>query len=448
MAVGRNDPCPCGSGKKYKKCCMKKDAAARAERKGPEAGASLPPDRREDENASWANFQSQTHEGQVGVFMDSLENRELVEDGAAFEMLAAIVRAAMQRKEWDRAAAFIAALRERQPEVYEADAPTYLHWLAAVAIAAEDQDSLLVHARELGEKADKDVDVTHNAIRLLAYHGQLAALLELMRPAWPKMQEAPGLMGWVVPEFAAMLRWCETFHYIECTPSPDPADPELLRRIEFDADFDTSRLAPHFEALMGKHTRVWTLADFPVRRRRTRDGDEDEGWQLTPAGRENLRTLLLQFVGHARRTGVPYTRADLAADHLYDYIVDRLSGGLKPRESMLQAALRKAQGRPRPEYELRLPENLLCPDRETFERYLAGLLGFMNAQYHSAAAAAELLPAWLACLEEQGLLDPRLRDATLATMRGLNGQLADLCDRHCLDPLLGPSLRAAIPGEA
>jgi preprotein translocase subunit SecA len=23
--VGRNDPCPCGSGKKYKQCCMKKD---------------------------------------------------------------------------------------------------------------------------------------------------------------------------------------------------------------------------------------------------------------------------------------------------------------------------------------------------------------------------------------------------------------------------------------
>ena len=23
--VGRNDPCPCGSGKKYKKCCLKSD---------------------------------------------------------------------------------------------------------------------------------------------------------------------------------------------------------------------------------------------------------------------------------------------------------------------------------------------------------------------------------------------------------------------------------------
>jgi tetratricopeptide (TPR) repeat protein len=29
--VGRNDPCPCGSGKKYKRCCLEKDeAAARA----------------------------------------------------------------------------------------------------------------------------------------------------------------------------------------------------------------------------------------------------------------------------------------------------------------------------------------------------------------------------------------------------------------------------------
>jgi hypothetical protein len=30
--VGRNDPCPCGSGKKYKHCCMARDRAAQAER--------------------------------------------------------------------------------------------------------------------------------------------------------------------------------------------------------------------------------------------------------------------------------------------------------------------------------------------------------------------------------------------------------------------------------
>ncbi|WIG97910.1 SEC-C metal-binding domain-containing protein [Myxococcus sp. SDU36] len=28
MKPGRNDPCSCGSGEKYKRCCMAKDAAA------------------------------------------------------------------------------------------------------------------------------------------------------------------------------------------------------------------------------------------------------------------------------------------------------------------------------------------------------------------------------------------------------------------------------------
>ncbi|MEE9287487.1 MAG: SEC-C metal-binding domain-containing protein, partial [Gammaproteobacteria bacterium] len=26
MHIGRNDPCPCGSGRKYKKCCLGKNA--------------------------------------------------------------------------------------------------------------------------------------------------------------------------------------------------------------------------------------------------------------------------------------------------------------------------------------------------------------------------------------------------------------------------------------
>lgn len=31
MKIGRNEPCPCGSGQKYKKCCSAKDEAAHAE---------------------------------------------------------------------------------------------------------------------------------------------------------------------------------------------------------------------------------------------------------------------------------------------------------------------------------------------------------------------------------------------------------------------------------
>lgn len=31
MKTSRNDPCPCGSGKKYKKCCWASDEAARVQ---------------------------------------------------------------------------------------------------------------------------------------------------------------------------------------------------------------------------------------------------------------------------------------------------------------------------------------------------------------------------------------------------------------------------------
>src|SRR6266446_4344577 len=44
--VGRNDPCPCGSGKKYKKCCLPRDEARARQTKvvspPPDANSPLP----------------------------------------------------------------------------------------------------------------------------------------------------------------------------------------------------------------------------------------------------------------------------------------------------------------------------------------------------------------------------------------------------------------------
>ncbi len=37
---GRNDPCPCGSGSKYKKCCIEKDEAARVAAAATQAAAA------------------------------------------------------------------------------------------------------------------------------------------------------------------------------------------------------------------------------------------------------------------------------------------------------------------------------------------------------------------------------------------------------------------------
>lgn len=39
--IGRNEQCPCGSGKKYKKCCMAKDRAKTAGAKKEGLGAKV-----------------------------------------------------------------------------------------------------------------------------------------------------------------------------------------------------------------------------------------------------------------------------------------------------------------------------------------------------------------------------------------------------------------------
>ena len=41
--IGRNDLCPCGSGKKYKKCCLASDEAAARAARAAELAAMLPP---------------------------------------------------------------------------------------------------------------------------------------------------------------------------------------------------------------------------------------------------------------------------------------------------------------------------------------------------------------------------------------------------------------------
>jgi tetratricopeptide (TPR) repeat protein len=83
--IGRNDPCPCNSGKKYKKCCMAGDeAAARAAR--PAQPATVPAHR-----PSWASYVQEhdelTEASNAVVDMVQAGNLDAAEQ-AAHELLA------------------------------------------------------------------------------------------------------------------------------------------------------------------------------------------------------------------------------------------------------------------------------------------------------------------------------------------------------------------------
>ncbi|MGZ6057378.1 MAG: SEC-C metal-binding domain-containing protein, partial [Isosphaeraceae bacterium] len=176
MKAGRNDPCPCGSGKKYKKCCLAKDQEASLRQTavippppssvapprsvpfptqqhpqpaGPTAPARaaeaptppLPLDPVTERGESrWREFESQNGEGQIAVFFKTLEDAEVMTDDLAFEMLNILHTDAVKSGGRTRFAECVGALRERRPEVFDEGAHYYLSWCLRDALAESRQE--------------------------------------------------------------------------------------------------------------------------------------------------------------------------------------------------------------------------------------------------------------------------------------------------------------------
>lgn len=211
--------------------------------------------------------------------------------------------------------------------------------------------------------------------------------------------------------------------------------------------FEDLRLDPfsqYVAHLSGRAKRTWSLDDFqkPPRphraNKRERDSDNEEennDEQPSPVdGPEALSCLVDEFVDYARhQEGVPYTKAALARDNIYRYIQQRQAGELGPRQSMLERMM-KPQRKPKPKPQA--PDHVLCPDRDTLDRYFADMLHFMNPQHYDVAATMELMPAWLRFLETRGLIEASRREATLAELRDLQVTLLKLWEADRADPSL------------
>ena len=93
------------------------------------------------------------------------------------------------------------------------------------------------------------------------------------------------------------------------------------------------------------------------------------------------------------------------------------------------------------ENEPRVSENVLCPDRETLDKFLGGLLYFMNPQTYDVAATFELLPTWLRFLESRGLIQQEQREATLSQLRDMQDRMIKLYESDRTDHALVQNIR-------
>jgi hypothetical protein len=478
MKAGRNDPCPCGSGKKYKKCCIDKDRSAapssmipvpiapssrdpdrdsppystagQATRSKPPArtpAPALPVDpmdaKRED---VWDAFQSRKGEDRIAVFLEALEEDEVMTDDLAFEMCCALHDEAVTSGNRKRFAECVAAFRDRRPEVFQQGSHFYLARCLDDALAEGWHQIVPSLANELAGTAGRDIDTFNHAVEKLAYHGQLPVLVEALRIAWPLVKSSKDVLPWGISEFAEKGVRYEIFNYLENTPTPDPADPALLDRIHlFIAEPRKTYLADLITNLTGNSDREWKLTDFDLSQPQKttsdmwddddedeKDDDESEKQEQPDSGAANLYRLITQFVAYLHgEYGVPYPRAELVRHDLYHYFLVRQDGDLDPRPSLLERMERTTRIFPKPPR----PANTLCPDPVTLEVYLAQLMGMMSGRYHSAAALFQAFPAWLRFLESQRLIDATIREQVTKDLTPLHTTLMTVWKQHD-DPLL------------
>ena len=474
MKSGRNDPCPCGSGKKYKKCCLAKDrealltqtdviepppsfvvpppAVSSRTEHHPKLAGPIPPGSAaevptpappldpvtERGNSLWREFESQTGEDRIAVFLKTQEDAEVMTSDLAIEMLSVLHADAVKSGGRTRFAELVCALRESRPEVYDQGAHYYLSWCLLDALAESRQEVVPSLLRDLAARAGRNIDIFTRTREALEYHGQLDVLVEAMRIAWPLVKSSGNVVPWGISEFADRGASHEIFDYLEHTASADPADAVLLDRVQFFVENPRGDYLQEFIGdLTGKSGREWQAGDFALRPRRKKsreDWDTESEERHTPdQGANNLSRLISTFVGYLRREdGVPFPRGELVRQELYRYFVRRNEGDLDPRPSMLEQAMNPKLKLPKPPR----PAHPLCPEAVTLEVHLALMMGMMSGRYYAAAALFQAMPAWLRFLESRRLIDAGTGRKVAAELLPLHATLLRVWEQYTDDPHL------------
>ncbi len=427
MNVGRNDPCPCGSGKKYKQCCLSKDEAAQREAARVQAEAVRaitpsaadlelpplpePPPRSPEEQACevlWDEFTAAAPADQPPIFRRALAEG-LLDDEYAYEMLAELRDHAAP----SLAGALITELRDARPDLYQASVSYYLEWQIADALAQGRADLLPALADALAATAGDDLDMFYASSDRLAYHGQLALIADTMRRAWPLVRASNKFVPGADEDFAAGAQQLTMLAYVACEAAPRSDDPTLLAALEFFAPVDRALLAELLALLTGQEDRPWERAD------RSED--------------EQINRLSLRFQGEVYRAEhVPLTRGELGRVGLVNYIGER-------REARREGTPRnwkKALGAP-------TAASLLSPDYASLNHFLAQRLNLLSSRFYEAAATLELTPAWLRFLQAQELITAEQCAATLRELHRLVDEAAPIWQQHTSDLAVAEHIRVA-----
>ena len=229
--TGRNEPCPCGSGKKYKRCCQGKEppkplsTQARASRPSPPSrrpATPAPPPRPRDEWDDWYDrYRVSSFAGKLDMLRAVLVENHPPEFYADIELVNVILElpGALGQGDHETYIAFLEETFASRPEVFNLGADWFVRQMAYAYVRAGRARDISRLLPCLLEDAYQPQEPAFDLVDLL----RLAGLDEESRRltfAMIKQTEREGYVAWAVEE---IIEFAVFFLYREaveagCTP--------------------------------------------------------------------------------------------------------------------------------------------------------------------------------------------------------------------------------------
>jgi len=452
MKIGRNKPCPCGSGKKYKKCCLEKDEQkALLERKQNDHkmrddDANLSDDQIFDDeenvdqhfdadtddasyletdafsmeqiNQFWKTYQQGDFNQKVSIVEKSLEEPDAFRKYDYFELISALYDSFRTTEDFYAIKRIINTLKINYPDIYENDFGLFTDYLIRMAMASHNHVEAIKLMLEFTERAADNMNTFCMLIDYLSYYFDVDILLEIMHRGWKSLKDSYDIMAFEIRDYVMQSVEFEIFKYVRESTNPDPEKDSLLKKIEYFTEPDLPKIEKFMSHITGKADHVWTQEDFNYKSKMSKPSIKKKGKpQKNPKKlplnifNENVNSLSGEFLEYLINTeGYFFPKARIAHLELRDYIKSRAEGNIENKYSLLEKVIN-----PKSKMTQKIVyfDHILCPDKKTTGNFISMSLTGWNNRLYCMIIFYESIPAWLKFLELKGLIDDQTRQYTL-----------------------------------
>ena len=286
--VGRNEPCPCGSGKKYKRCCLAKDeaealreeiAAPTGEPRAFDDGGLL------DDEKILKDYRKLKKTEEKLEFLRKLF--PLPADFApdyAIEILSPFHNTMGSEGRHAEAIEIFHVFSEGNKEIYEDACSVFDRMLVYHYVFLEDRQGIQSILDRFNRSSIKSIDDYMAVLTALECFGLYRMALASYRQTWEKIDSSPEIMSWGKDEFKEKLSILTILEGL-FSPGKQPGDLDgLLKVLQVYAQGRQEEMSQYermVNILAGKERNRWNPDDFVP---------DDKGF-------DNLFYLSLEFLG-------------------------------------------------------------------------------------------------------------------------------------------------------